>query len=220
VWGELARASWPDSTTWQGTLGSLRATLVNADGTPAAGAVVRLEDTDYIAVADSAGVAEIVDLVPGPYRLVFVDPDLAELNVQVASPQEFTAVRGTPVVRRLTVKTAEAYIGERCRSGAKTGADSAVFGDGSAWLIGRIMDTRGEPIEGALWNLSYRDFMGERRLFEKAEVGSDGIFQFCRLQRGATVVVDVQAKGMRDASVSATLTRQPTIVTVQMKPRD
>jgi hypothetical protein len=220
VWGELARASWPDSTTWQGTLGSLRATLVNEDGTPAAGAVIRLEDTDYIAIADSAGLAEIVDLVPGPYRLSFVDPDLAELDVDVASPQEFTAVRGTPVVRRLTVKTAQAYVGERCRVGETKPTEAGTSDAGSAWLIGRIADEKGEPVDGATWSLSYRDFMGERRLFERAEVGSDGIFQFCRLQRGATVVVDVQAKGMRDASVTATLTRQPTIVTVQMRPRD
>ncbi|HUQ81358.1 MAG TPA: carboxypeptidase-like regulatory domain-containing protein [Gemmatimonadaceae bacterium] len=220
VWGELARASWPDSTHWQGTLGSLRATLVNHDGTPAPGAVIRLDDTDYIAVADSAGVAEIVDLVPGPYRLSFVDPDLAELNVEVASPQEFTAVRGTPVVRRLTVRTAESYVSERCHSNAKTSADSAASRDGSAWLIGRITDARGEPIEAAIWTLSYHDSMGDRRLFERVAVGSDGIFQFCRLQHGATVVVHVQAKGMQDAKVTATLTRQPTIVTVEMKPRD
>jgi len=220
TWGELAHASWPDSTRWDGTLGTLRLQLVTDDSLPAAGAVVRLEDTDYFGVADSTGRVEIVDLVPGPYKVAFVDPDLAALNVDAASPLEFVATRGTPFVSRLTVKSALEYADERCREGTKNvGRPEAAF-QGNGYLLGRITDAKGEPIESALWSLSYRDFMGERQIFKDAEVGSDGIFQFCQLQRGSSVVVDVRAKGMRDASVSATLTRQPTIVTVQMKPRD
>src|SRR6185436_3673568 len=55
VWGELARASWPDGTQWEGTLGSLQVQLTYDDGTPATGTIVRLEDTDYQGVADSTG---------------------------------------------------------------------------------------------------------------------------------------------------------------------
>jgi hypothetical protein len=221
VLGELARAAWPDSTRWHASsLGTLRARLATDDGAPAAGAVVRLEDTDYIGIADSAGFVEIPDLVPGPYRLSFVDPDLAQLDVDVGSPLTFKAARGETVVKQLTVKTAASYVGERCRAGATSAAKGEEIIRGNGWLVGRITDAKGEPIESATWSLSYRDFMGERRIFENAEVGSDGIFQFCQLERGSTVVVDVRAKGMRDASVSATLTRRPTVVTVQMKPRD
>lgn len=220
VLGELARATWPDSTHWQGALGTLQATLVNADGTPAAGAVVRLEETDYIGTADSSGIVVIPDLVPGPYRMSFVDPDLADLDVDVGSPMLFRATRGETVRRQMTVKTAADYVGERCRLGATSAAKGEEILRGDGWIVGRIVDPTGEPIEDARWSLSYRDLLGERRLFENAQVGSDGIFQFCQLERGSTVIVDAQAKGMRDASVTATLTRKPTVVTLQMKRRN
>ena len=118
------------------------------------------------------------------------------------------------------MKTALNYVGERCRVGGTTLARGEELIQGNAWLLGRITNAAdGEPIEGATWSLSYRDFLGERRIFENAGVGSDGIFQFCQLERGATVVVDARATGMTDASVSVTLTKQPTIVTVAMRPR-
>ena len=219
VWGELARASWPDSTSWQGSLWSLRLRLAYDDSTPATGTIVRLDDTDYEGVADSTGTVEIPDLIPGPYRVTIVDPDLASLDVAVAQPLEFTAVRDSTTVARLAVKGALEYVGQRCRAGGTSPARGEQVIRGSAWLLGRVTNAEGEPIEGATWSLSYRDFLGERRIFENAEVGSDGIFQFCQLQRGETIVVDVRAKGMTDASATATLTRQPTVVNVTMKAR-
>jgi len=220
VWGELARASWPDGTQWEGTLGSLQVQLTYDDGTPATGTIVRLEDTDYQGVADSTGRAEIADLIPGPYKLTVVDPDLAALDVMVATPVEFTALRDSAITRQLSVKGAMRYVGDRCRVGASSPARADEPIRGSAWLLGRVTNAAdGEPIDGATWSLGYRDFLGERRIFENAEVGSDGISQFCHLQRGETVVVDVRAKGMTDASVTVTLTKQPTVITVAMKPR-
>lgn len=219
VWGELARASWPDGTTWQGSLGTLRLGLAYSDNTPATGTIVRLDDTDYQAVADSTGTVEIPDLIPGPYRVTIVDPDLASLDVAVAQPLEFTATRGSTTVRQLAVQGALEYVGQRCRVGGTSLARGEEVIRGNAWLLGRVTKSDGEPIEGATWSLSYRDFLGERRIFENAEVGSDGIFQFCQLQRGETVVVDVRAKGMTNASVTMTLTRQPSVVNLTMKPR-
>jgi hypothetical protein len=219
VWGELARANWPDSTTWQSSLGTLRLRLAYDDNTPATGTIVRLDDTDYQGVADSTGTVEIPDLIPGPYRVTIVDPDLASLDVAVAQPLEFTAVRDSTTVARLAVKGALEYVSQRCRAGGASLARGEEVIRGSAWILGRITNTDGEPIEGATWSLSYRDFLGERRIFENAAVGSDGIFQFCQLQRGETVVVDVRAKGMTDASATATLTRQPTVVNLTMKAR-
>jgi hypothetical protein len=219
VWGELARASWPDSTSWQGSLGTLRLRLAYDDSSPATGTIVRLDDTDYQGVADSTGTVEIPDLIPGPYRVTIVDPDLASLDVAVAQPLEFTAMRDSTTVARLAVKGALEYVGQRCRAGGTNLARGEEVIRGSAWLLGRVTNTEGEPIEGATWSLSYRDFLGERRIFENAEVGSDGIFQFCQLQRGETVVVDVRAKGMKDASAAATLTRQPTVVNLTLKAR-
>ena len=107
--------------------------------------------------------------------------------------------RGTRAiaVAIILVLSALNYVGERCRVGGTTLARGEELIQGNAWLLGRITNAAdGEPIEGATWSLSYRDFLGERRIFENAGVGSDGIFQFCQLERGATVVVDARATGM------------------------
>ena len=50
-------------------------------------------------------------------------------------------------------------------------------------------------------------------------VESDGVFHYGQLRRGDHVVIDVRAKGKADTSVSVTLSKQPTAVTLVMKPR-
>ena len=52
-----------------------------------------------------------------------------------------------------------------------------------------------------------------------ASVDSDGMFHYCRLRLGDSVVVDVRAKGMSDASVVVEMAKQPTIVPVELRPR-
>ena len=84
----------------------------------------------------------------------------------------------------------------------------------AAWLIGRVVTADGRPVPDARWTLRQRDVLGERRIVRDAEVGSDGVFQYCELHRGTDVVIGVRAKGMEDTSVSLSLTKQPTAMTV------
>ena len=53
--GELAKMAWPDGRSWTASLGALRIQAVTSGGAPARGTVIQLDDTDYIATADSTG---------------------------------------------------------------------------------------------------------------------------------------------------------------------
>jgi len=183
------------------------------------GTVVRLADTDYQATADSAGHLELSELMPGPYAVSIVDPALAELGITVPTPLEFTAARRWAILTRLPVIDIENYVADRCRSGGVGGQRSEPV-PGSAWLVGRVVTEEGRPVPGAKWTLCVNNFLGEQRVVKDAEVGSDGIFQYCRLKRGDTVVLTVRAKDMAESSTSVALTKQPTVVTVVMRSRE
>ena len=217
VWGEVALASWPD-TTWRSTLGALRLQVTRRNGTPAPGVVVRLVDTDYEGVSDSAGIAVIPDLVPGPYEVSIVDPTLAPLGVTVATSLRFTSVRQQTWSAVLRVRTAPDYVGERCH-GAMEGQRPPNAASGDGWVIARVTDPAGDPVPGLTWSLAVRGPMGERRVFDRIEASPDGLVQYCQLRRGDDVVLTLQAPGMVEAIRQVTLSQQVNAVTVEMKPR-
>jgi len=219
VSGELARATWPDGVSWEGPLGTLHLKAVDADGQPAPGTVVRLADTDYEGTADSTGAIDLPDLVPGPYAVFVIDPDLAALGITVPTSIEFVAARRWTLLTRLPVPQTEDYVGDRCRSGGDRSGQRNRAVPGTVWLVGRVTTPNGQPVPNAKWTLRYRDALGDHRVVKDAEVGSDGIFQYCQLPRGERAVIDVRANRMTETSVSVMLTRQPTVVNVQMKPR-
>jgi hypothetical protein len=218
VSGELARATWPDGASWVGPLGTLHLTAVDGDGNPAPGTVVRLRDTDYQATADSTGAIALPDLVPGPYAVAVVHPDLITLGITVPTTLEFVAARRWAILTRLEVPPMDEYVTERCRTGGDGSGLRSLALPGSGWLVGRVT-ANGQPVADARWTLRSRDLLGEHRVVNDAGVGLDGVFQYCSLQRGGHVMIDVRAKGMAATSVSVTLTGQPTIVDVQMQPR-
>ena len=220
VRGELARATWPDGYSWAGPLGTIHLRAVDVDGKPLPGTVVRLTDTDYQATADSSGHLELSDLVPGPYEVSIVDPELATLGVVVPTSLAFVAARRWAILTRLAVPDVPAYVSGRCRGGEDASSVSRTeLAPNAAWLVGRVVTPDGRAIPEAKWSLRHRDLLGERRLVRDAGVGSDGVFQYCQLRRGDHVVIDVRAKGKADTSVSITLSKQPTAVTLVMRSR-
>ncbi|MBV9881222.1 MAG: carboxypeptidase regulatory-like domain-containing protein [Gemmatirosa sp.] len=211
VGGELATAAWPNGYAWSAPLGTLRLHTVTHDGRSAAGTVVRLDDTDYEATADSAGVAEIPHLLPGPYAVSIADPRLAALGVPLATPLRFVAERDSVATRRLEVATAEDFTAARClsdRSRTKT-ADTS----GTGWLLGRVSTPDGRAADGARWTI--RDREGSL-LVEGGRVGGDGLFHWCRLARGTPIVVEA-SQGGRRATARAYLEERLTIVPLVLR---
>jgi hypothetical protein len=54
-----------------------------------------------------------------------------------------------------------------------------------------------------------------------ARVDDNGIFHYCGLRIGDSVVVEIRLKGMADAMIPVRMAKQPTVVAIQMraKPR-
>jgi hypothetical protein len=183
VGGELARAAWPDGRAWEGNFGSLKVKTMNGQAI-APGTVVGLVDTDYRGAADSAGVASIPYLVPGPYSVMVVDPRLAEVGVTLPTPATFVASRDSTVALQLDVPSAEGYVAEACRASGKV-ADTP-------WLLGRVVGVDGNPVAGARWTLNKNSVSGWRTVADGGATGSTGLFHYCRnLALGETVQIQV-----------------------------
>ena len=107
IGGELARVTWSDGRTWAAPLGSWRLHVVDQHGHPAAGAVVTVAQTDYSGTADSAGVVELRDILPGPYTASVSDPVLSALGRGHAIEQHVVATRDSSLDTRVTVEMAD-----------------------------------------------------------------------------------------------------------------
>ena len=217
--GELARATWADGYTWLGPLGTLHLRVVRPDGKTMPGTVVRLVDTDYQATADLNGDLHITDLIPGRYIVTRFDPELAAIGIPVDTLLEFAAGRGRTLITRIKVPEVRDYIGDRC------GDDDIVARlTDERWatrvsLYGRVTDPDGQPLSAARWSLWTGSVPKLRRIVNDASVDDNGIFHYCALRLGDSVVVEVKARGMADANVPIAVVKQPTVVAVRLRPR-
>lgn len=219
VGGELASATWDDGFVWKAPLGTLALSVTTDGGQPSVGTMVRLDDTDYEGTTDSTGYLEIHDLAPGPYASRIADSRLDNIGLTLATRLTFAATRDSVVRLRLVAKTAEQYVGERCRAerpvSAKAYRDGPV---GDAWLIGRVTAPDGTPVKGAIWAMRTMAAGDLTTLVAGAETGSDGIFVSCRATLGSTVLLEFRRKGMENGMTSRALTDRLTVLALQMTP--
>ena len=197
--GEVARAQWPDGSTWRASLGTLRVRAVTSEGRPAPGTPVRLSNTSYTGVTDSAGVLEISDLVPGPYSLAIIDARLASIGLDVPTPVKFVAARDSTVHAEIVARTANDFAIERCMADKRYAVGSSVR------MIGRAMRPSGEPVGGIKISLAEIGAGAVKPLPQSYTTGTDGIFQFCpdTFRRGMQVLVGAYRGGslVRDTTV-------------------
>jgi len=190
IGGEIARASWPDGSGWRASLGSARLHVVDSQGRPASAAAVQLVDTDYQIRIDTTGIAQLNDLLPGPYTATVRDPRLVALGLPARTATlRFVAARDSTKEALLEVETADDVVRRRC------GADVPTAN--RAWVLGRVVTADGQPVKDARWTI--RDDFGST-LVEDGKVDADGLFQWCRLPMNARVNVDV----WRDARRTST----------------
>jgi hypothetical protein len=109
VGGEIALATWPDGKTWHASLGGVKGRVSYRDTT---GTRVTLElfGTTYKMAVDSSGAFQISDLLPGPYRIVAVDPRLSELGIVLKTGVGFTAERDSTTTLLVEIPSAEEYV--------------------------------------------------------------------------------------------------------------
>jgi len=187
IGGEIARATWPDGSSWRATLGAARLHVVDGQGRPATAASVELEGTDYEPKIDSSGILQLNDLLPGPYTATVRDPRLVALGIPArAATLHFVAARDSTKEALLEVETADDVVRRRCGAEVPTG--------NRAWLLGRVVTADGQPVRDARWSI--RDEFGTA-VVEDGKVDADGLFQWCRLPMNSRVNIDVWRESRR-----------------------
>jgi hypothetical protein len=202
--GEVAQIHWRPSPTWNASLGTLQLRVVTQAKTPAVGARVQLDNTSYSARADSTGSITITRLLPGPYKLVTVDSQLASIGVSLSTSINFTAVRDSVHRADLVVQTANDYVAERCIHDAKWQRTMPRPRRETVWIIGRVVGADNVPISGA----SASAFRGGRAEIATAGMdpvgisstitGTDGIFEMCSgmFSVGDSALIRINRKGL------------------------
>lgn len=189
--GELASATWSDGSSWRLPLGTLRL-KVTGGGAPLPRATLRLDDTDYRATSDSAGVVTIPELLPGPYAGTVLDTLLRSPMVSVSAPVRFDAVGDSIVQHAVDLPASSRIIRQACLArpqppvwGLATIASAVAIAaprDTVPITIVRVVGREQEPVDGATVALSI-DLGGGVRVTEIATTGSSGLVQSCVLSK-------------------------------------
>jgi hypothetical protein len=116
--GYLARAMWPDGTSWIAPTGTARFRLMINDTTPLAAAGVVLSNTDYHGVTDSTGRVVFKDLFPGRYGVAIEDTLLAELGWEPEPQFGFLADPNKPIDVTARVRSTASQLMEKCANKA------------------------------------------------------------------------------------------------------
>ena len=222
--GELASAAWPDGLAWKAPLGALRIQAIDHEGRPAAGSVVALAATHYFGIADSKGLVEIKNLLPGPYAVRIIDPQVAELGIGLPTSLKFVAARDTTSLARLLVPTAKQFAVERCMTAGQKVNHNTSTG-GTFAVLGRVVTPQGEPVSGAKVSVATRMMLpqgdGSNLLWLKDfwTTGSDGLFQSCHnwdLQN--EIVIRVHRYGAEDVLVDGQFKSDLLVVRIPVPP--
>lgn len=214
VGGELARVVWDDGSSWKGQLGRLVVHAVRDAAQSEMRTVMKLDDTEYLGVSDAGGALVIEDLMPGPYDLVVVDPDLSPLGITLPTGTSFAAMRDSTLSVRVTVPSAAAYVAQACGASADQGSS------GTAWILGRVTTPAGRPLPGATWVVQRSvDGGGWVDIASGGSTDANGIFHYCRLALGTAVRVAARHAGAEEVSHVQALAQRLTIFTLEITPR-
>lgn len=188
VGGEVGEAHWDDGTAYRSTLSSAYLTIVNAAGDPASFVRVRFADSDYHATTDANGRATIPFVLPGRYRMLVHEPKFDAIGVEIPVSRLVPIQRAASSVVRIVVPSAEQYVASLC------GSDT--LPPSSAWILARAVGSSGEPVGGALYELSDMQRGKWETISERRSAASNGVFAHCRsLKRDLLVEVAVWRRG-------------------------
>jgi len=172
--GDLARATWPDGTTYHAPLGSLDVHAVDAVGAPAGGASIMLPGTPYHGTADSTGRIRIADLEPGPYTAEILIRPLSDIGIYIPEALKFTAVRDSTYRATLKVPTAATWVSGRCIADRLWQVGDSVF------VVGRVLSAKGGPAANVRLEYLVQSAHGLwEQLPDFYVTGTDGAFQTC-----------------------------------------
>lgn len=211
VGGELAHATWQGNGGWASSLGRARIRVTDAQGEPAAGIVVGLTATDYRAITDADGYADIEDLAPGPYTVFIVDQKLATLGITLPTTARFDSRRGTLSLLNTLRPTAEEFVSKIC--------EERGFSTRSNMLLARVTTEDGRPVSDVSWNVIRRPVKGPSITTGGTSTDDNGTFLVCdRLAYGESDRIQLFRGGQRVADVEARILDRLTVARVVVPP--
>jgi hypothetical protein len=209
--GELVSARWRNGQSWRAPLSRVHVQATNSRGEPAVGAELGLDDSPYRGHTNSAGVLELVDVIPGKYSLVVRDKLLEPIGVTIPTSVSIVATRDSLHAVAVQVPTVSEFIHARCVR------DKRGSPQDSTRLLVRVMTYMDDPVEGAAWKVNRT----RGPFFDNGKTGSDGMFQICDrgLGHGTSLGIVASREGWNDAADQVTVNGLVTVVKLLMTPR-
>jgi hypothetical protein len=170
--GEVATATWADGYSWDASLGSLRALVVDDLNQTARSIVVRLRDTDYLASPDARGIVQIPHLLPGPYIALVTDEALQRLRITLPTSLSFEAERDSLIERSFSLPRDEDFVRESCLRPTNMEV-------GESPLSIRLVDSFGQPIANAKVDITGRDGSPNQGVSESLDTDDRGTTKSC-----------------------------------------
>lgn len=215
--GEVAAVQW-SGNAYEARLGALSIAVQTSDSQPAAGVLLHLDGTDYRATTDSAGRARMGRLLPGPYRLVVLDPRLAPIDLPLETGVRFDAWRDSVHVATFTRPMVPPAMLDHCAS-RRVVTNSPR--DTIPWIIGRVRRSDGGLIEPGTIRVRKEVRTGWwEPVGATFRVGTDGLFWICsaELVAEAQAQVEYQVRGGRVHRILVALRKELTVVPLEIDP--
>ena len=195
--GEMASARWPNGAEWRAQLGTLRGRLLRS-GKPLPNTGVRLAESPYRGVSDSAGFFRMDRLLPGPYDITVEDPLLQPVGVAMATSRAFVAERDSTVDIDVDAPTLNDFVQAQCKTkldSIRLLAAQVVWPDGTVASFADAKLSHATNIrvddDGVAW---HREPPVWVPLWHD-EAGVTGRFYVCNLPRPALLRVEVEHDG-------------------------
>jgi hypothetical protein len=205
--GEVASARWADGLAWKASLGTMRGQLDSAR----AGIPIRLIDTDYRAVTDSAGRFEITQLLPGPYRIGLIDPAFAEIDLIVMTHHRFIAARDSVSEVAVVAPTPWEYIASVC-------AEEANGANIESALVLRVEMPDGGPANNAKFEV--RTLVGRNmKLIAEGKTDGNGLIQICNPPQHKQLSVRIDHGQAQPMLMTIEIVNHLKVQNVQLSPK-
>lgn len=204
--GEVASARWADGLEWDASLGTVRGRLDSAR----AGIPIRLIDTDYRTVTDSAGRFEIAQLLPGPYQIGLIDPAFAEINLIMMTRHRFIAARDSVSEVTVVAPTSLDYIAGVCAESNGGNVESA--------LVLRVDLPNGSPANEA--KVEVRTLVGRTmKLISEGKTDGNGLVHVCNPPRKMNLTVRIEHGQAQPMLMTTTVVDHLKVEKIQLAPK-
>jgi hypothetical protein len=204
--GEVTRVTRRDTVLYAPTGNALRVQAVARDTlVRAAGAILSLQGSDYMGIADSAGRIVLRPVLEGRYRARLSTPLMDSLGA--APVERDIEVRSDTHVDSLQLPSARDVLQKACP------ADSLRHGEGM--LRGTVRDEHAQAMRQAAVTITWQDFakVGDRLLMHEMTLGvltdNGGRWRFCGVPRNATLTVRVTSDSGGDSRKALLEADQP-----------